>query len=66
MAINRKARKVTMKDIASALGVSINTVSKALGNKPDISLATKEQVYKTARELGYEYEIIPRDRKSVV
>jgi LacI family transcriptional regulator len=60
MAQNRKPRKVTMKDIASTLGVSINTVSKALGNKPDISLGTKEQVYKTARELGYEYEIIPK------
>jgi len=60
MAPNRKPRKVTMKDIASELGVSVNTVSKALGNRPDISLATKDQVYRTARELGYEYEIIPK------
>ncbi len=49
-----------MKDIAAALGVSVNTVSKALGNRPDISLSTKDQVYKTARQLGYEYKIIPK------
>ncbi len=60
MTANKRPRKVTMKDIASTLGVSINTVSKAIANKPDISLATKEQVYKTARKLGYEYEIIPK------
>ena len=60
MAVTRKLRKVTMKDIAGALGVSINTVSKALGNKPDISQGTKDLVYKAARELGYEYEIVPR------
>jgi LacI family transcriptional regulator len=48
-----------MKDIALRLGVSINTVSKALANKPDISDATRELVHKAARELGYSYEIIP-------
>ena len=53
-------RRVTMKDIAVRIGVSVNTVSKALANKPDISLLTKERVFRVARELGYNYEIVTK------
>ena len=49
-----------MKDIATKIGVSVNTVSKALTNKPDISLQTKELVFKIAKELGYNYEIVTK------
>jgi len=44
---------VTIRDVAKAAGVSINTVSRALNNKPDINKETKERVLKIARELGY-------------
>lgn len=44
---------VTIRDVAKAAGVSINTVSRALNNKPDINKETKEKVLKVARELGY-------------
>ncbi|WP_448377841.1 LacI family DNA-binding transcriptional regulator [Fervidobacterium sp.] len=44
---------VTIRDVAKAAGVSINTVSRALNNKPDINKETKERVLKVARELGY-------------
>jgi len=44
---------VTIRDVAKAAGVSINTVSRALNNKPDIHKETKERVLKIARELGY-------------
>lgn len=44
---------VTIKDVAKAAGVSINTVSRALNNKPDINKETKERVLRVARELGY-------------
>lgn len=44
---------VTIKDIAKAAGVSINTVSRALNNKPDINQETKERVLRIAKELGY-------------
>ncbi|ODN30306.1 LacI family DNA-binding transcriptional regulator [Fervidobacterium thailandense] len=44
---------VTIKDIARAAGVSINTVSRALNNKPDINKETKERILRIAKELGY-------------
>ncbi|WP_041082345.1 LacI family DNA-binding transcriptional regulator [Thermotoga profunda] len=44
---------VTIKDIAIRAGVSINTVSRALNNKPDISPQTKQKVLQAAKELGY-------------
>ncbi|MGB9820293.1 MAG: LacI family DNA-binding transcriptional regulator [Pseudothermotoga sp.] len=44
---------ITIKDIAIRAGVSINTVSRALNNKPDISAQTKQKVLQAAKELGY-------------
>lgn len=44
---------VSMKEIAAKCGVSVATVSKALNDHVDISLATKEMVKSTAREMGY-------------
>lgn len=44
---------VSMKDIAAACGVSVATVSKALGDHSDISRATKDLVIGKAREMGY-------------
>lgn len=46
-------KKVTLKDIASELGVTIGTVSHVLNGIDDISEETKEKVLKTARKLGY-------------
>lgn len=45
---------VRMKDLAKDLGVSVMTVSKALRNHVDISVATQERVAKRARQLGYQ------------
>ncbi len=44
---------VTLKDIAKIAGVSVNTVSRALNNKPDISKKTKKKILKIAKELNY-------------
>lgn len=44
---------ITIKDIARELGVSINTVSRALNNKPDVSDETRQRVLDTADRLGY-------------
>lgn len=44
---------VTIRDIAIKAGVSINTVSRALNNKPDINPQTKQKVLQAAKELGY-------------
>jgi len=44
---------VTIKDVAKAAGVQISTVSKAFNNYSGISDATKEKIFKAAKELGY-------------
>lgn len=44
---------VTMEDISIALGCSINTVSKALNNKPDVSPKMRQLVLATAKRMGY-------------
>ncbi len=46
-------KNITLADIAAKTGFSINTVSHALHNKPDISQKTKEYIIKTANEIGY-------------
>ncbi len=43
----------SLKEIASACGVSIATVSKALNDHRDISVATKDRIRQTAKEMGY-------------
>ena len=48
-------KKVTMQDIASGLGVSKMTVSKAFKNSSDIPEETKAKVIARARQLGYIY-----------
>lgn len=47
------AVKVTMQDIADALGLSRNTVSKAINNTGVIADNTKELILKKAVEMGY-------------
>jgi LacI family transcriptional regulator len=46
-------RRVSLRDIAKAIGVSHVTVSLALRNHPRISKAMQERVQKLAEELGY-------------
>ena len=48
-------RRITMRDIAQNLGVSTNTVSRALSNKPDIRNQTRRRVLDAAKKMGYEY-----------
>lgn len=47
------ARRVTMQDIADALGISRNTVSKAINNTGILADSTREKVLKKAVEMGY-------------
>src|SRR5436189_5080337 len=44
---------IRLKDIALRAGVSIMTVSKALQDEPDISVATKARIRMLAAEMGY-------------
>lgn len=47
--------KVTIQDIADELGLSRNTVSKALNNAPGLSQATRERIIQKAMEMGYKH-----------
>lgn len=46
-------KKVTMKDIAEVLGLSVNAVSLALNGKPGVSEETRRNILSTANEMGY-------------
>ncbi len=46
-------KNITMADIAAATGFSINTVSHALNDKPDISKKTKDYIRQVADDMGY-------------
>jgi LacI family transcriptional regulator len=48
-----RVSRVTMGDIASELGLSLTTVSRALNDKPDISRKTRKRVLEVARQKGY-------------
>ena len=46
-------RRVTLKDIARALGLSLPTISRALADHPDISEETKRRVRESAAAMHY-------------
>ena len=50
----------TLKDIAELTGVSVNTVSRALKDMPDIGAKTKERVRRAAEALGYTPNVLAR------
>ncbi|WP_088744087.1 substrate-binding domain-containing protein [Cobetia sp. QF-1] len=45
---------ITLKHLASQLGLSVTTVSRALGGFEDVSVATRERVQAFANEVGYQ------------
>jgi LacI family transcriptional regulator len=46
-------RSVTIKDLASTLGLSITTISRALNGYSDVGETTRRRVSETARSMGY-------------
>ena len=46
-------KKVTIQDIADELGISRNTVSKAINNADGLAKATRERILQKAIEMGY-------------
>ena len=59
-----RKEKITIKDVANAAGVSTQTVSRVLNNRPDVAAETREMVQKVIRELGYAPNIIARSLSS--
>jgi LacI family transcriptional regulator len=50
---NVHIKRVTLREVAKAAGVSINTASRALNDKPAVSPYTKARVLEAAQRLGY-------------
>jgi LacI family transcriptional regulator, galactose operon repressor len=48
------SRRPTIRDVAERAGVSIATVSRALNDRGDVSVETRERVREIARSVGYE------------
>jgi len=48
-----QSQSVTIRDVAARVGVAVSTVSRALRNERCISVARREAVQATAKELGY-------------
>lgn len=54
------AASVSLKEIASAVGVSITTVVRALKGQREISEETREKILKVAREMNYRPNFLAR------
>ncbi|WP_191013805.1 LacI family DNA-binding transcriptional regulator [Treponema zioleckii] len=53
-------RKVTIQDIANEMGLSRNTVSKAINSTGIIADSTREAILKKASEMGYKLFVMPQ------
>jgi LacI family transcriptional regulator len=51
--MNKRAKKVSLGEIARRVGVSTVAVSRALLNKPGVSEETRKRIVRAAEELGY-------------
>ena len=56
--------KITIKDVARAAGVSTQTVSRVLNNRPDVSTETRIHIKKVIQELGYAPNYLARGLSS--
>lgn len=61
--VRNMQKSIKMQDIADRLGISVVAVSKALSGKSGVSEALREEIRRTADELGYTY--ISRRRQAV-
>ena len=60
-------KRVTIQDIADKLGISRNTVSKAINNADGLAEATRERILQKATEMGYkQFSYIRAQTASVV
>ena len=57
-------REITIRDVAREAGVSRQTVSRAINNKPEISPKTRQRILAIARRLGYRPNSIARSLKT--
>src|SRR5512134_926041 len=53
-------RRTTIKQVAKATGVSTQTVSRVINNRPDVAPETRERILTTISELGYQPSALAR------
>lgn len=58
--MSTKHKRPTIKQVASAAGVSTQTVSRVMNDRPDVSPETRERVQKIVAELGYQPSALAR------
>lgn len=59
-----KGKEVTIYDIATALNISIATVSRALKNDPVVNKKTKKKVFEQAEQMGYRTNHVARNLRN--
>jgi len=53
-------KKVTIRDVAAAAGVSYQTVSRVINERPDVAEETRRRVRQVIEELGYQPSAVAR------
>lgn len=53
-------QRITIREVAKAAGVSTQTVSRVLNNRPDVAPETRKHVQRVITELGYAPNVIAR------
>jgi DNA-binding LacI/PurR family transcriptional regulator len=63
-AMGREERTVGMAEIATAAGVAVSTVSRALSGAPGVSTEQRRRIVALAREMGYLHDDPPASRRA--
>lgn len=58
--MNHRTGRATIKEVASAAGVSTQTVSRVINNRPDVSPDTRKRVQEIIDQLGYQPSALAR------
>jgi LacI family transcriptional regulator len=58
--MRQKAVRATIKEVASVAGVSTQTVSRVINERPDVSPETRKRVQEVIQELGYQPSALAR------
>lgn len=56
-----RKKSVTLADVAQLAGVSLATASKALNNRPEVRVSTRERVHEAAEALSFERNALARN-----
>ena len=58
--LNQRTGRATIKEVASAAGVSTQTVSRVINDRPDVSPETRKRVQEVIDQLGYQPSALAR------